>query len=81
MVKINTKVLDRIKWFATACVLISAALVSFSMVLSLHPVTFIGFLVAHIMWTFAGIVMKDKPIIALNAAFILIDIYAIIIRL
>jgi uncharacterized membrane protein len=77
----NAVWLERWKWIATAFVMMSAAVVSFSIALSLNPATFIGFLIAHIMWTFAGVIMKDKPIIALNGFFILIDVYAIIIRL
>jgi hypothetical protein len=69
------------KWIANIGVMISAVLVSASVALSAQPLTFIGFLVAHIMWLFAGIIMKDKPIMALNAFFIVIDIYAILIRL
>lgn len=77
----NNKLLEWVKWFATFCVCASAILVSFSIELSLQPHVFLGFLIAHILWTGAGIIMKDKPIIVLNAIFILIDTYAIIIRL
>jgi len=73
--------LNRLKWLANVCVMLSAILVSASVSLSAQPLTFIGFLVAHVMWLFAGIIMKDKPIMALNAFFIIIDIYAIGIRL
>jgi len=77
----NAVWLERWKWIANVFVMVSAAGISFSVALSLNPATFIGFLVAHIMWVFAGVIMKDKPIIALNGFFILIDIYAMIIRL
>ena len=73
--------LERLKWIANAFVIISAAAISFSTELAITPPIFFGFLIAHIMWVFAGIIMKDKPIITLNAFFVIIDIYAIIIRL
>lgn len=73
--------LDRMKWLANICVMLSAILVSSSVALSTQPLTFIGFLVAHVLWLIAGMIMKDKPIMALNAFFIIIDMYAIIIRL
>ena len=73
--------LERWKWVANTFMMLSAVAVSFSIALSLHPATFIGFIIAHTMWVTAGFIMKDKPIIALNGFFILIDVYAIIIRL
>ena len=79
--KSDEKLLSQMKWLATACIVISAAVISFSVELSLQSSTFIGFLFAHILWTIAGVIMKDKPIIVLNACFIPIDIYAMIIRL
>jgi len=76
----NPKWLERLKWFANINIYISAILLSFSVALSAMPTAFIGFFVAHIIWVFAGIVMKDKPIIALNGFFIPLDLYAMAIR-
>ena len=79
--KTNPEWLERFKWFANVNMYISAILISVSAALSAEAATFIGFFVAHIIWIFAGILMKDKPLIALNGFFIPLDMYAMIIRL
>jgi len=76
----NTEWFERLKWFANINMYISAILLSFSVSWSTTPTAFIGFLIAHIIWVFAGIAMKDKPIIALNGFFIPLDLYAMAIR-
>lgn len=73
--------LERFKWFANINMYISAILVSFSVALSSNPYTFFGFLIAHMCWLIAAVVIKDKPLMALNGFFIPLDIYAISIRI
>lgn len=72
---------EGVKWAGTALIAASAVLVSFFPALSHHASPFIGFFFGHILWTSMGIVLRDKPLVAVNGFFIPIDIYAMYIRL
>lgn len=71
---------NKIKWIATAFlmtggifVVVPAAAVSWK--------TFAIFLIGHSMWAFAGVKMKDMPIVAINSFWICIDVVSIIMRI
>lgn len=59
----------------------SALLVSFSAELSALPWTFLGFLVGHVLWLWAGIRMNKRTLIEMNFAFLFVDAWAIGVRL
>gem|GEM_PF-6197960 len=69
------------KWFGTAMFLFSSIIVSAFPSMSGEWWPFAGFMFGHCLWTAAGLHMKDGAVIALNALYIPIDIYAILIRL
>lgn len=72
---------EAIRWLATASIMFSALIISFSIPLSTQAPPFLGFLIGHLLWVMVGVIQRDKPIIALNIFFIPIDIYAMSIRL
>lgn len=69
------------KWSGTALIALSAALVSFSPALSQQSAAFLGFFLGHVLWSTMGIIKRDWPLIAVNAFFIPLDLYAMYIRL
>ena len=69
------------KWIANVCIFISAIGVSVSVEVAEMSVTFLGFFVAHIIWAWMAIIMKDKPLVYLNLFFLPLDIWAMVIRL
>lgn len=70
-----------LQWTGTALITFSALLVSFSVELALVWWAFLGFLLGHIIWTVMAIDMRNWPLLGLNATFIFIDLYAMIIRI
>jgi TctA family transporter len=72
---------EAMRWLATASIMTSALVISFSIPLSTQVLPFSGFLLGHVLWVLVGVIQRDKPIIALNAFFIPIDLFAMYIRL
>jgi len=72
---------EAFKWFGNLTAYISAILVSFSVHLANDPLTFIGFLISHVIWSVIALRMREWALFGLNFCFIPIDIYAIWIRL
>ena len=70
-----------VKWAANIFIFISAIMISVSLEIAAQPYAFIGFFIAHILWVWAAIVIKDKPLIALNVFFLPMDLWAMWIRL
>ena len=66
-----------LKWFSTAVLIAGAIMTS----LNVYPLNVLLNVVGGILWTTAGIIMKDKPLITVNATLTLIyglgAIYAI----
>jgi len=60
---------------------LSAVMVSFSPSLSQQSAAFLGFFFGHVLWATMGTIKRDWPLIAVNAFFIPIDLYAMYIRL
>jgi hypothetical protein len=72
---------ELLKWAATAFITLSAIQVSFNVRWSTEWWAYVGFLIGHIIWTFAAFWMKEWALLFLNASFILVDSYAIYIRI
>lgn len=81
LVNYDKKTQEIVKWLGNAFMYVSAILLSVSVAASLVPVTYLGFLVAHIIWAFFAWQVKDKPLFAQFILFIPIDLYAMYIRL
>lgn len=66
-----------LKWFSTAVLIAGAIMTS----LNVYPLNVLLNVAGGILWTTAGIIMKDKPLITVNATLTLIyglgAIYAI----
>ncbi len=69
------------KWVANVFMYISAIVLSISVAASLLPITYVGFLLAHIIWSFFAWKIKDNALLAQFLLFIPIDLYAMYIRL
>ena len=73
-------IIEIAKWSATAIMAISGILVSFSVHLTTRWSTFIGFFLGHVIWSAVAIYLGDWALLAVNAFFIPIDIYAMWLR-
>lgn len=69
------------KWLANIFMGVSAIALSISITASLIPITYMGFLIAHIIWAFIAWKIKDNPLLAQFLFFIPVDLYAMYIRL
>lgn len=71
------------KWFANAMLISGAVLISVSPKLAVTAWVFSLFLVGHLLWAAYSIRKGDidRPQLALNIAYIALDVYAIAIRL
>ena len=70
-----------IERLANAFMFISAVLVSASPYFAVQPWTFVGFLLGHIIWIITAFRMKKKTLAEANIGFLLLDIWAIAVRL
>ena len=73
--------IEAIKWIATLSMAMGALLVSISVHLSSLWWPYMGFLIGHILWTFAALWAHEIALLTLNVIFIIIDLYAILLRL
>lgn len=73
--------LETLKWIATLSMTISAILVSARITWATKYWAYIGFLIGHCIWCYAGFAMKEFALFYLNFFFIFIDFYAIGIRI
>jgi len=69
-----------IKWMANMFTFASTIMLSVSIVTSLLPITYVGFLIAHSIWAFFAYKLKDKALLAQFLFFIPLDMIAIYIR-
>jgi hypothetical protein len=71
------------KWFANFMLISGAVLISISPTLAITAWVFGLFLGGHILWAVYSLRKGhvDRPMLALNIAYIALDIYAIVIRL
>lgn len=70
-----------IERLATFCMFLSAFLISASPALSVKAWTFFGFVVGHITWCIVAYKMKKWTLLEYNAGFLLLDIWAIGVRI
>ena len=71
-----TKPYQKLAWFATAAVLISAAIAS----INLYPLYSIGFIVANTLWMIIGILWKERSMIVMNLGLNAIYIIGLLIK-
>ena len=69
-----------LKWAATAFITLSALQVSLKIQWSSAWWAYIGFVIGHVCWAIAAIIMKEWALLVLNGSFIFLDLYAIYIR-
>lgn len=81
LVNYDKKSQEITKWVANIFMYISAITLSISITASLIPITYIGFLIAHIIWSFFAWKTRDMPLLGQFLFFIPIDLYAMYIRL
>lgn len=72
---------ELLKWGATFFITISAILVSFNIKWATEWWAYVGFLVGHVIWSFAAWHIDEPALLWLNIAFIFVDFYAIYIRI
>ncbi len=66
---------------ANLAIIAAGAAVSITPEIALHYQVFLGFVAGHVTWFGYAIRSRDRGLIALNAGLILLDLYAIAIRL
>jgi uncharacterized membrane protein len=66
---------------ANIFMIMSGALVSFSPELSVQAWTFMGFFIGHVIWIITGLRMKKITLVEMNVGFLLLDTWAIWVRL
>lgn len=67
---------QKLAWFATVAVLISAALAS----INLYPLYSIGFIIANTLWMIIGILWKERSMIVMNLGLNAIYIIGLLIK-
>jgi len=73
--------IETIKWLATIMLTMGAVFVSLSVKLSTVWWPYVCFLIGHIIWTIAAFKLQEMALLVLNVVFIVIDCYAILLRL
>lgn len=72
---------EMFKWFGTALFFIGSAAVSIFPALSLEWWPYGLFAAGHLLWTTAGVLMRDRAVIALNVMYLPFDLFAVFARL
>lgn len=73
---------ELIKWLATLFIMVPAALISFIPTIAETSIwIFILFAVGHIIWSVYAIRLREWSLLGLNAGFLPIDIWAMLIRI
>jgi len=81
LINYDKKTQDILKWVANAFILVTAIVLSVSIAASLMPITYMGFLIAHVIWGFFAWKIKDNALLTQFLILIPIDLYAMYIRL
>lgn len=69
-----------LKWIGNIIIMFSAIIVGFFPTISLHWQSFLGYIIGAGIWTWLALKAKDSPLAFLNIFYVLIDVYAIYIR-
>lgn len=67
---------QKLAWFATVAILISAAMAS----INLYPLYSIGFIIANTLWMIVGILWKERSMIVMNLGLNAIYIIGLLIK-
>jgi len=70
------EILPSLKWLGTVAGILGALLIAANILISGWG--FVLFLVSSLSWTAAGLVMRDRPLVALNATFTAINVLGIV---
>lgn len=70
-----------IKWVGTALFAIGGIAISVWVEVAAMVWPFMCFAIGHTLWFVAGIVLKDKSLIGLNAMYLPLDSYAVFLRI
>ena len=73
--------MDIVGYIANAFIFAAAVTVTSAPRFSLKPHIFFLFLIGHILWLGIALHRADSPLATLNAFFVLLDCYAIFVRL
>lgn len=77
----NDKWFQAFKWLGNFWLITAATAVAVSAEWAQNPWPFVAYTSGAAMWVYAGVLMKDRALIGLNAYFVAFDAYAIWIRL
>ena len=77
----NQKLFDLFKWIGNFWLVMAASVVAVSAQWAQEAWPFVMYTIGAAMWVYAGMIMKDKALIGLNAYFVAFDAYAVWIRL
>lgn len=78
---IDRRVQNWIGYIGTVLFMVAALAVSASTDLSGHPAPFALFLVGHLLWGALGYLNHEKPLIVMNGLYLMLDLWALSIRL
>ncbi len=70
-----------VRWIATSLLVAGGIAVSGSIRLAQEAWAFAPFAIGHMLWLVVALKAKDRPLFALNLGLLLLDTYAIVIRL
>lgn len=70
-----------VKWIGTIFLAISGIVISVSPKYAAEWWAFVGFLFGHIIWSIMAIIAEDYSLLVMNLLFLVLDIYAIHIRI
>lgn len=71
---------ESMKWTGTALFALGATAISVSPDISMHIWPFSAFAAGHLLWAAAGLFMRDRAVLVMNAMYLPLDLYAILIR-
>jgi hypothetical protein len=77
----NQKLFQEFKWLGNALLMTAAASVAVSSTWAQQVWPFVLYTVGAGIWMYAGILMRDRPLVYLNLFFVVIDVYGIFERL
>lgn len=72
--------MDWLGYIANAFIFVGAVSITVAPRWSQRPPIFVLFLIGHILWLMVAILRPDGPLIWLNAFFVMVDAFAILVR-
>lgn len=77
----NQTTFNQFKWIGNAMLMTAAGVVAVSAEWATQAWPFVLYTLGAGVWMYAGMVMKDKALFSLNLFFVLLDVYAVWIRI